>query len=68
MDCADKTDEIDCDKILFDVAYFKSYPAPPVDPDTQKQNVTVSVHITSILDINEVDSNLKLQFSTKVQL
>ena len=68
MDCNDKSDEIDCQSIKFDAAYMKNLPPAPLL--TKKQNeklqVDINVMILSILQLHEIDSNMKLQLELKV--
>ena len=68
MDCNDKSDEIGCQSIKFDAAYMKNLPPAPLL--TKKQNeklqVDINVMILSILQLHEIDSNMKLQLELKV--
>ena len=65
VDCADKTDEIDCKMFKLDQTYLKS--VPPLIPisNTTKSGFYVpldlNVNIESVLDINEVGSLMQIQ-------
>ena len=61
INCADKSDEINCEMIEIDKSYIKDIPAPPVHEDVFNY-VNVSVDMLGILDINEVDSFIAIQF------
>lgn len=65
IDCVDKTDEIDCEMIEIDKSYLKDIPAPP--QASQKFSlVNVSVDVLGILEINEVDSLMTIQFQLRL--
>ena len=67
LDCPDKSDEIGCDLIEFGVAYIKEVPPPPlVDSEVSTLPINVSIDLLSILDINEVESYIKLQFGLRL--
>lgn len=61
MDCQDKSDEIDCAMIEIDRSYIKDIPAPPKLMNILTE-VNISVDIFAILEINEVDSLISIQF------
>ena len=65
LDCPDKSDETNCDWISLDDAYIKEVTPPPGSNMTTLP-VHVNVDLLSILDINEVGSSIKLQFSLKL--
>ena len=60
MDCDDKSDELDCQTIKFDKTYLKTLPPPPIDDDSETP-MNVTILIDSILDVDVVHSNFKLQ-------
>ena len=65
LDCPDKSDETNCALITLDDAYIKEVTPPPL-----KNMSTLPVHIIldllSILDIDEVESRITLQFELKL--
>ena len=66
-DCPDKTDEVGCDLITFDITYIKEVSPPPPDFDLSTTlPIRVEVSLLSILDIKEVDSSIELQFKLKL--
>ena len=61
MDCQDESDELDCQSIKFYKSYLKTLPPPPLLDSNGKTPMNVSVFVDSILDVDEVHSNIKLQ-------
>ena len=65
VDCADKTDEIDCELFKLDQTYLKSVPPLIPTQNSSKEEfyvpLKVDVNIQSILDINEVGSLMQMQ-------
>ena len=47
--------------ISIDESYLKEIPAPPL-ADQELTNVNVSLELLAVLDINEVDSVISLQY------
>jgi hypothetical protein len=64
MDCADKSDEVNCNSIIFDDAYLKDVPAPPlkeqIEDGGKKLQLNLSIAIESLLELDEVQSTLKI--------
>ena len=66
-DCPDKSDEVGCDLIKFDITYLKEVPPPPPDSaNSSTLPIHVQVSLLSILDIQEVDSIIVLQFKLEL--
>ncbi len=59
MHCGDQSDEIECERIITGRAYLDNLPPPAIASD--KPEVQLSVKISKILDINEVQSKVKFQ-------
>ena len=68
MDCYDKSDEIGCQPIKFDAAYSKKMPPPPLQTKNNDEKLEVGLNMTilSILELNEINSNMKLQLELQV--
>ena len=66
MDCDDKSDELDCQTIKFDKTYLKTLPPPPIDDDSETP-MNVTILIDSILDVDVVHSNFKLQLRLQLE-
>ena len=68
MDCNDKSDEIGCQMIKFDAAYLKNLPPAPLQTKTHDEKLQVGMNMTifSILQLNEINSNMKLQLELQV--
>ena len=66
LQCPDRSDEIGCDLINFDKAYLKEIPPPPLIESENTLPVNVSINLLSILDINEVDISIVLQFGLQL--
>jgi hypothetical protein len=71
LDCEDKSDEVNCNSIAFDAAYLKDVPAPPLKKQQlehrdKKLQLNISITIESLLELNEVDSTLKIHMHLNV--
>ena len=68
IDCNDKSDEVGCQSIKFDGAYLKNLPPAQLVAKTNDKKVEVGINLTvlSILQLHEIDSNMKLQLELKV--
>jgi hypothetical protein len=70
LDCEDKSDEVNCNSIAFDSAYLKDVPAPPlkkqIEHGEKKLQLNLSITIESLLELNEVDSTLKIHMHLNV--
>ncbi len=62
IDCIEDggSDEENCSLVLIDDSYLKTFPAPPLV--TKKNPIYVSVDVIKILNINEVDAVISVQF------
>ena len=62
-DCKDGSDEIDCGTIQVDKSYLKDQPpAPTNSASPSRYQVVLSIDISNVLSIDEVESVLKLQY------
>ena len=61
MDCQDKSDEVNCNSIVFDEAYLNYIQPPPLNSSASKMPLEVNMTVESILDLDEVNSIMKLQ-------
>ena len=67
LDCPDKSDEVNCDPIILGDAYIKEVTPPPLHKSNKTTlPIHVLVDLLSILDIDEVGGNIKLQFEMKL--
>ena len=68
MDCNDKSDEIGCESIKFDAAYLKNLPPTQMQTENNDEKLQVGMNMTilSILELNEINSNMKLQLELQV--
>ncbi len=57
----DKSDEQHCEKIILHPSYLKDI-APPSPAPGKKPELTLSLKISNILNVDEVESIVKLQF------
>ena len=67
-DCRDKTDEENCEILVLEKSYNKN--VPPVSVDNGKKemvNVSVSIDLLTLVDINEPDYSIEIQFSISLQ-
>ena len=60
MDCADGSDEFKCTKVSVPPTYNREF-APKPDKDTLAR-VNASIRIASILELDEVESNMEVKF------
>ena len=61
-DCNDASDEVNCDKISVLKTYQRGFPPPPKDDD-MLANIFLSVDITTVLNLDEVESIMTLQYT-----
>jgi hypothetical protein len=72
LDCEDKSDEVNCNSIAFDSSYLKDVPAPPLKEQLEhgdkklQLNISISITIESLLELNEVDLTLKIHMHLNV--
>ena len=65
-ECNDASDEIDCDKVTVPISYQNETPPPPKNGD-KLANIHLSLEISKVLELNEVDSIMALQYKLKLQ-
>ena len=61
-ECTDASDEFDCDKVTVPETYKNEVPAPPIEGDSLA-NIHLSVDITTVLNLDEVESIMTLQYT-----
>jgi len=61
--CEDKSDELGCHVIRRERSYLRSLPAPPDQSNSTKAAVGVKVNVLNVLSLDEVDSEVLVQFS-----
>ena len=61
-ECADASDEFDCDKVSVSETYKNEVPAPPMINDSLA-NIFLSIDITTVLNLDEAESIMTLQFT-----
>ena len=66
MNCQDKSDEVNCNSIIFDEAYLKYIQPPPLNESETQMPLEANVTIESILDLDEVNSLMKLQLKMDI--
>ena len=59
-DCRDQSDENNCDVLVLKRGYNKN--VPPIDLDDLKVNISVSLNLLKLVDINEDDYSIEIQF------
>ena len=68
-DCNDKSDELNCQSIRFDGTYNKNL--PPLSLEAKRNNekfpVHVEMNILSVIELNEINSWVKLQLELHVK-
>ena len=67
-DCRDKSDEENCNILVLEKSYNKN--VPPVSLDNGKKemvNVSVSIDLLTLVDINEPDYSIEIQFAITLQ-
>ena len=63
-DCRDRSDETNCDILVLVKGYNKNVPPVSVnDKDNEMVNVSVSIDILRLVDIDEEDYSIEIQFS-----
>ena len=65
-DCGDASDEDNCDKIKILPSYPKEEPPLPLRGDPYSY-IFLDVDVTSVVEVEEVDSSFTVQFSMKMQ-
>ena len=68
-DCNDKSDELNCQSIRFHATYSNNLPPLSLEakPEREKLPVHVEMNIFSVLELNEIDSRMKLQLELHVK-
>ena len=61
-ECTDASDEFDCDKVAVQETYKNEVPAPPMEGDLLA-NIHLSVDVTTVLNLDEVESIMTLQYT-----
>ena len=68
-DCNDRSDELNCQSIIFDETY--SYNLPPLSLEARHNKKKIPVHIDmnilSVLELNKINSWMKLQLQLDVK-
>ena len=68
-DCNDKSDELNCQSVIFDATYTNNQ--PPLSLEAKHSKKKLSVHIEmnkmSVLELNEIKSWMKLQLELQVK-
>ena len=68
-DCNDKSDEMDCQSITFDATYSNNL--PPISLEARQNNkkipIHIEMHISSVLELNEINSWMKLQLELQMK-
>ena len=68
-DCNDKSDEMDCQSITFDATYSNNL--PPISLEARRNNkkipIHIEMHISSVLELNEINSWMKLQLKLQMK-
>ena len=60
-DCNDASDELNCEKIMVPKSYLNEATPPPMDDD-MFANIFLSINVIDVLDLNEVDAAMVLQY------
>ena len=63
FDCTDGSDETDCETVHIASSYLAKDPPPILYKSSEKSEVRVNVFLLKILDIDEVQSHVELQFN-----
>ena len=66
-DCADGSDEIDCEIVAFSKDYQKNKPAPRKDITSDKTLVNINMRLRSIQQISETGNSIVLLFNLELQ-
>ena len=63
MDCNDKSDELGCQLVKFDPTYMKNLPPTPFKTKSKEEKTPVWIEmiVLSVLELNEINSMMKLQ-------
>ena len=61
-DCNDASDEIKCERIVIPESYHNEVPPPPIDLQLLA-NVSLSIEIIEVLDLNEVKDAIELRYT-----
>ena len=63
-DCRDRSDETDCEVLVLGKEYNKNVPPITVDNGIKETvNVSVSIDLSKVVDINKEDYSIEMQFS-----
>ena len=63
-DCRDRSDETNCQILFLENKYNRNIPPITVDNGIKKKvNVSVSIHLSKVVDIDEEDYSIEMQFS-----
>ena len=63
-DCRDESDESNCKVLVLKDGYNKE--VPPIDSSDPSVNVTVSIDILKLVDINEEDYSIEIQYEVSL--
>ena len=68
-DCKDKSDELNCQSIRFDATYTNNQPPLSLEAkfDKKKLQVHIEINILSVLELNEINSWMKLQLKLQMK-
>ena len=64
--CNDASDEINCEIIVIPESYHNEVPPPPIDSQLLA-NVSLSIEIIEILDLNEVKDAMELRYKMTLE-
>ena len=64
-DCRDKSDERQCNVLVLEEGYNKNI--PPITLDKEKVNVSISLNLLKLVDIDEEDYSIEIQFSITME-
>ena len=65
-DCLDASDEANCEIAVVPHFYLKGKPPPPMGNETLA-DILLSIEVLEILDLNEVQSTMKLKYTMIVE-
>ena len=63
--CRDKSDEKNCQILVLEEGYNKR--VPPIKPDQKPVDVSVSIDVLKLVDINEKDYSIEIQFEISMK-
>ena len=68
-DCNDKSDELNCQSIRFDATYTNNQPPLSLEAkfDRKKLPVHIEINILSVLELDEINSWMKLQLKLQMK-